>query len=112
MTAASPRFRGVRTDRPPGLRLVGIGAEGEQQTERDQPVQSEHEQRSNEHDDGKDGQNQPASTPGGSGRRGPQSLVVGAERVGNDGVRHGDVQLSDLMTSACGPGPRATRTRC
>ena len=39
-------------DRPPGFLLVGTGAEGEQQTERDQTVQSEDEQRSNEHDHG------------------------------------------------------------
>jgi hypothetical protein len=36
-------------DRPPGLLLVGICAEGEQQTERDQAVQSDDKQRSDEH---------------------------------------------------------------
>ena len=69
MAAASPRLRGVRmTDRPASL-LVGIGAEGEQQTERDQAVQTEDEQRSNEHDHGQDGQHQPSPDPGLSGRR-------------------------------------------
>ena len=67
--SGQPKIAPGEDDRPPGFLLVGIDAEGEQQTERDQTVQSEDEQRSNEHDHGQDGQHQPSPDPGLSGRR-------------------------------------------
>ena len=101
-----PEIAPGEDDRPPGFLLVGIGAEGEQQTEREQAGQSEDEHRSNEHDHGQDDQHQPSPDPGLSGWRRKYGLrrwreggerqrasrgcpLVSAGEGGGRGVRNG-----------------------
>ena len=75
--------------RPPCLALVGTGAEGQQQTERDQTRQAEDKQRRHEHRRGEDGQYHPAPDPGLSSRHRTWGLLSAHEcRLRGDGFGH------------------------
>ena len=105
MAAASPRLRLVRMTDRLDSGLGGTGAEGEQQTERDQTELAEvgDEQRSNEHDHREDGQHQPSPPVGPAGCR--RNEKPRRRRVAG-GVGHG---LSVWLAAGSSPWPDETR---
>jgi len=101
LSCSAGRIAPGEDDRAPGLLLVGVGAEGEQQVERNQTVRSEDEQRSNSHDHGEDAQHPPSRGQGSRDGRGGSAAWSGMRGSGSAASVTGML----LCSSSCGrPG--------